>query len=47
MVLSGWILSGNDCQFRADPWPVSTTRWIWDMTDGDVVAIRNTEGADA
>lgn len=26
-----------------EPWPVSTTRWIHDGTDGDVIAIRKVE----
>jgi len=38
------------CQIRTGwvdtfgPWPVSTTRWIHDGTDGDVVAIKTVEG---
>lgn len=37
------------CQLRTGwcdlfgPWPVSTTRWVHDGTDGDVVAVRRAD----
>lgn len=36
------------CQLRngfcdPTPWPIATTRWIWDNTAGDVVAIRRVD----
>lgn len=31
------------CGIQSGPWPIATTRWVHDGTEGDVIGIRKVE----